>query len=65
MVDSCEPFVLYKQYPGGGMIWLMIGLDNSGSDYDDIITIAECLAERGHKVKVLHAVHYKDPLYTI
>ena len=25
--------------------------------------IANCLADRGHEVKVLHAVHYKDPLY--
>ena len=63
MVDSSDPFVLYKQYPGGGTIWLMMGLDDSGSDYNDIMNIAECLAERGHEVKVLHAVHYKDPLY--
>jgi len=41
----------------------MLGLDNSGSDFNDIMTIAECLAESGHEVKVLHAVHYKDPLY--
>ena len=63
MVDSSNPFVLYKQYPNGGTIWLMMGLDNSGSDYNDIMTIAECLAESGHEVKILHAVHYKDPLY--
>ncbi len=63
MVDSCEPFVLYKQYPSGGKIWLMLGIDTNGSDYNDIMTIAECLAESGHEVKVLHAVHYKDPLY--
>ena len=63
MVDFCDPFVLYKQYPSGGRIWLMLGLDSSGSDYNDIMTIAKCLAERGHEVKVLHAVHYKDPLY--
>ena len=63
MEDSCGVFVLYKQYPSGGMIWLMFGLDNSGSDYDDILAIAECLAKSGHEVKVLHAVHYKDPLY--
>ena len=63
MVDSCNPFVLYKQYPGGGTIWLMMGLDNSGSDYNDIMTIAESLAESGHEVIILHAVHYKDPLY--
>ena len=63
MVDSCNPFVLYKQYQSGGKIELMTGLDNSGSDYNDIMAIAECLAESGHEVKVLHAVHYKDPLY--
>ena len=63
MVDSCDPFVLYKQYPSGGTIWLMLGFDTNGSDYNDIMTIAECLAECGHEVKVLHAVHYKDPLY--
>lgn len=63
MDDSCDPFVLYKQYEGGGKIWLMIGLDNTGSDYDDILCIAKCFAEKGHEVKVLHAVHYLDPLY--
>ena len=50
MEDSCGVFVLYKQYPSGGMIWLMFGLDNSGSDYDDILAIAECLAKCGHEV---------------
>ena len=63
MVDSCYPFVLYKQYPSGGKIELMLGLDNSSSDYNDIMTIAECLAGSGHEVKLLRAVHYKDPLY--
>lgn len=65
MVDSCDPFVLYEQYPSGGKIWIMLGLDNSSSDYNDIMTIAECLAKCGHEVKVLHAVHYKDPLYRV
>ena len=41
----------------------MLGLDTAGSDYNDILAIANCLAECGHEVKVLHAVHYKDPLY--
>ena len=63
MVDSCNPFVLYKQYENGGKIWLMLGIDTNGSDYNDIMAIAECLASCGHEVKVLHAVHYKDPLY--
>jgi len=63
MEDSSGVFVLYKQYPSGGQIWLMLGLDDSGSDYNDIMAIAECLAESGREVKVLHAVHYKDPLY--
>ena len=63
MDDSCDLFVLYKQYPSGGKIWLMLGLETTGSDYEDILAIANCLAESGHEVKVLHAVHYKDPLY--
>ena len=63
MEDSCGVFVLYKLYPSGGKIWLMLGLDSTRSDYDDIMAIAECLAETGREVKVLHAVHYKDPLY--
>ena len=37
MDDSCELFVLYKQYPSGGKIWLMLGLETTGSDYDDIL----------------------------
>ena len=63
MVDYCEPFVLDKQYPSGGKIWLMLGLDTNGSDYKDIMTIAKFMANNGHEVKVLYAVHYKDPLY--
>ena len=63
MDDYCELFALYKEYSCGGRIWLMLGLDTSGSDYEDILAIANCLAEKGHEVKVLHAVHYKDPVY--
>ena len=63
MDDYSDLFVLYKQFPSGGKIWLMLGLDSTGSDYDDIMTIADCMASTGHEVKVLHAVHYKDPLY--
>lgn len=63
MDDYNDLFVLYKQYASGGKIWLMLGLETSGSDYDDILAIANCLAENGHEVKVLHAVHYKDPIY--
>ena len=63
MDDSCDAFVLYKQYPDGGSVWLMLGLEDTGTDYGDILAIATLLAERGHEVKVLHAVHYKDPLY--
>ena len=44
---------------------MMLGLDNSSSDYDDLLAIAKCLAENGHDVKILHAVHYKDPLYQV
>lgn len=63
MDDSCDLFVLYKQYPNGGKIWLMSGYAETGSDYKDILAIAECLANSGREVKVLRAVHYKDPLY--
>ena len=62
-MDDCELYALYKEYSSGGKIWLMLGLDTAGSDYDAILAIANCLAEKGHEVKVLHAVHYKDPLY--
>ena len=65
MTDNSELFVLYKQVPGGGEIWLMLGLETTDSDYKDILSISECLAAEGHKVKVLHAVHYKDPLYKV
>ena len=63
MDESCDLFVLYKRFPSGGKIWLMLGLETTGSDYEDILAIANCLAESGHEVKVLHAVHYKDPVY--
>ena len=63
MIDDCDLFVLYKQYPSGGTIWRMLGFDETGTDYNDILAVAECLAENGHEVKILHAVHYRDPLY--
>ncbi len=62
-MDICDIFEIYIDYPGGGKVWLMQGLDTSGLDYEDILAIAKCLANSGHEVKVLHAVHYKDPLY--
>ena len=62
-VDPSDLFVLYKQYSGGGGIWLMRELDSSEPDYKDILAISECMAAEGHEVKVLRAVHYKDPLY--
>ena len=65
MDNSDDLFVLYKQYPAGGTVQMMLGLDRDSSDYKDILVIAECLAEQGHEVKVLHAVHYKDPLYRV
>lgn len=40
MYDDCDLFVLHKQFPSGGKIWLMLGLESSGSDYDDILAIA-------------------------
>jgi len=63
MDDCCDLFVLHKQFPSGGKVWLMLGLDTTGPDYEDIMTIANCMASDGHEVKVLHAVHYKDPIY--
>ena len=65
MNDSYDLFVEYKKYPSGGVIWLMLGIDTASSDYEDILAIANCLAKDGHEVKVLHAVHYKDPLYQV
>lgn len=38
-MDECEQFVLHKDYPNGGKIWLMLGLDTSGLDYNDLICI--------------------------
>ena len=61
--DSYNLFVPYIEYTNGGSVLIMLGIDTSSSDYDDIVTIAKCLASCGHKVKVLHAIHYKDPLY--
>ena len=63
MDDYCDLFVLYKQYPSGGKIWLMLGTEQDRSDYNDIMAVAECFAAKGHEVKVLHAVHYRDSLY--
>ena len=56
-------FVLYKLYPSGGKVLQMKGLEAANSDYKDIMAIAINMAKRGHEVKILHALHYKDPLY--
>lgn len=63
MDGSCDLFVLHRQYPGGGKVWLMPSLEQIHSDYYDILAIANYLAEEGHEVKMLHAIHYKDSLY--
>lgn len=65
MAELSELFTLYKDYPSGGKIWLMMGSNSTDSDFNDILTIAERLATNGHEVKLLHAVHYKDPLYRV
>ena len=31
----------------------MLGFDETGTDYDDILAVADCLAESGHEVKIL------------
>ena len=49
MDEASELFVLYKQYSNNGKIWLMLGLDTAGSDYNDILAIAECLAKKDMK----------------
>jgi hypothetical protein len=36
MSNSTDLFVLYKLYPNGGKVWLMLGMDSSESDYNDI-----------------------------
>ncbi len=45
MIDDCDLFVLYKQFPSGGTIWRMLRFDETGTDYDDILAVADCLAE--------------------
>jgi len=65
MEDSSGVFVLYKQYPSGGKIWLMNGLKSTSPDYKDIMAIAINFAKNGHEVKILRAIHYKDPLYRL
>lgn len=60
MDDYCE---LLVQYPNGGKIWQMQGHKSSELDYEDIMAIANFMAQKGHEVKILHAIHYKDPLY--
>lgn len=56
-------FVLLKDYCEEGAVWVMRGLDQSHSDFIDLLEIARIMAMNGHQVVLLQSVHYKDPLY--
>ena len=56
-------FACFKSFATGGSVWLMNGLDKKNSDYSDLITIACFFAKKGHTVRLLSSVHYKDPVY--
>lgn len=60
--DNSE-FILYKSFAGGGKIFLMLGLDRSKSDFNDLISIASFFARKGKTVKILSPTHYKDSKY--
>lgn len=61
--DSDGVFELYKVYASQGCVLLMSGLEKTAHDYNDLISIACCFAQKGHTVKVLAKTHYKDPIY--
>ena len=48
----------------GGTVKIMSGIDWSKSESIDLLHIAECFAERGSDVIILHPVHFKDPYYS-
>ena len=56
-------FILYKQFSGKGSVYVMVGLDKTSSDYNDLLSIACCFAKKGKTVKVLSSLHYKDTRY--
>ena len=65
MEDFEGVIVLLEEYRNGGRISQMIGLNSNRSDYLDILALAHCFASTGHDVRILQAVHYKDPVYRI
>ena len=61
MSDCC--FILYKTFKSEGAVYLMDGLDRSVPDYNDLLSIACFFAKKGHVVKILAPVHFKDSTY--
>ena len=55
--------VLLQSFPNKGKVYVMVGLDDSSPDYNDLLSIAFCFARKGHTVVILKPTHYKDPLY--
>jgi hypothetical protein len=56
-------YITYKKYKNGGEVWIHPDVNRKGSDYKQLITIANLLAKEGKLVKLTPAVHFKSEAY--
>jgi hypothetical protein len=61
-IDS-ELFEIIKAFKGGGVVYVMRGIDKDKPDYKTIVTLANLFAKEGHNVKILTSVHFKSIEY--
>jgi len=56
-------FKTYKQYENGGKVLIHKSINNKGSDYKPLISIANFFAQEGKIVKLNPVVHFKSDEY--
>jgi hypothetical protein len=56
-------FELFKKYKNGGEVLIHPSVDRKGSDYKQLITIANQFAKEGKLVRLTPSVHFKSEAY--
>jgi hypothetical protein len=57
-------YVTHKKYKNGGEVLIHPNVDKKGSDYKQLITIANQFAREGKSVKLTPSVHFKSRTYS-
>jgi cobalamin biosynthesis Co2+ chelatase CbiK len=56
-------YITYKKYKNGGEVLIHPGVNTKGSDYKQLVTIANQFAKEGKTVKLTPSVHFKSDAY--